>query len=120
MAQLEQTLKKKKQQNRRHIWFLLVLLAVAVLLLVGALVMFGVVISDGFLTTDDEYVTGDDAIRIIEQTLGATLPDSATNFHFSYTAWQDYFMRIRVDVSSADTLDYINQMTVDCLLYIDA
>jgi|GEM_PF-2701864 len=106
--------KKNGRIRNQRVRILLVLLVIAVVMIIGKLLIFGLVMSDDFLS-DSTYLSGTDAVAVIEQTLGVTVPESADNFTYYYTAWLDYYMRIRIDMSPDDAPIFLQQMSITCL-----
>lgn len=112
--------RKKKKNGRirsKRVWIVAGVFAIVIMLIIGKLLLFGIgtVVLDSFLSEGDVNISSDDAIPSIEKALGADLPESASNLNYYYTAWQDWFMRIRVDMPPQDALQYISQTGVECL-----
>jgi len=107
--------KKKNGRIRKHrVAIVLGMIFVVVMLVLLRLVFVGVFLSDDFLS-DSTNLTGDEAIVAIEQTLGAQLSDSVENPHYYYTAWLDYYMRIRVDMSPNEMETFLDGISITCL-----
>lgn len=113
--------KKKRPINKRRRWLFITLVLGIVVCAVG--IISAILFSCNYpsreifdATTID--VEGEAAIPQIERALEAPLPESATNIHFYYTSWLDYFMQIRFDLPRADVegfLDSIRHMCFDAM-----
>ena len=119
-------LKKKKKNSTivrdRIIIALVVLGAMSIIVLVAAGIMFGAVAYDGFLTEGTYNYTDEQAQVAIESALITTLPDTASNPYYFYTAFQDYYFRIRFELPPEDVsafLDSIDHMCFEQPLIAD-
>ena len=112
--------KKKKPYDkwlrRRYYLIASIIIILAGLGLFALVEIPGVGLAGDIFETTTIDVEGEDARTQIEQSLKTTLPDSATNFYYYFTQWQDYFMQMRFDLSQSDMdafLDNIRHLCFD-------
>ncbi len=59
--------------------------------------------------------SGDDALPVIRQWLGAALPPSATDIEYYYESWTDYFVYIRLRIVPDDFARMIDAVESEAL-----
>lgn len=111
--------KKKNPYNRvlRRRWIILMAFVIISLGL-GLIALIPVsIVSEEIFDATTIDVEGESAIPQIERALEAPLPESATNIHFYYTSWLDYYMQIRFDLPREDVAPFLNNINHMCLVY---
>lgn len=86
-------------------------------LLAGTLVIFGLCalafVAFAYWAADswdiDAEFSGSEAKTNIEELIAAPLPESATEIHLYYLAWQDFFAYIRFDAPAEDILAWLEE-----------
>ena len=110
--------KKKRPINYRRRWFYITLVLGLIVSAVGIIstrLFMSVDPSSRVFDATTIDVEGDSAIPQIERALEAPLLESATNIHFYYTSWLDYFMQIRFDLPQGDVTLFLDSISHVCL-----